>query len=110
MPCAVYKVPGQVAIVLVCLIAGPSHKMNNIADTSLAHKKKEGISYDFIEIRIPFFISNSLLDQICVYNLFMIIACVTTYGFTTNTSAFPMQVSGGGEKASHQADKNADQD
>ncbi|EFR38184.1 hypothetical protein HMPREF9406_0988 [Clostridium sp. HGF2] len=46
MPCAVYKVPGQVAIVLVCLIAGPSHKMNNIADTSLAHslahiKKRE---------------------------------------------------------------------
>ena len=102
--------PGQVAIVLVCLIAGPSHKMNNIADTSLAHKKKEGISYDFIEIRIPFFISNSLLDQICVYILFMIIACVMTYGFTTNTSAFPMQVSGGGVKASHQADKNADQD
>ena len=99
--------PGQVAIVLVCLIAGPSHKMNNIADTSLAHslahiKKRE--------IRIPFFISNSLLDQICVYILFMIIACVMTYGFTTNTSAFPMQVSGGGEKASHQADKNADQD
>ena len=46
LPCAVYKVPGQVAIVLVCLIAGPSHKMNNIADTSLAHslahiKKRE---------------------------------------------------------------------
>lgn len=40
LPCAVYKVPGQVAIVLVCLIAGPSHKMNNIADTSLAHKKR----------------------------------------------------------------------
>ncbi|MCB6288881.1 hypothetical protein LI276_22630, partial [[Clostridium] scindens] len=40
LPCAVYKVPGQVAIVLVCLIAGPSHKMNNIADTFLAHKKK----------------------------------------------------------------------
>ena len=109
MPCAVYKVPGQAAIVLVCLIAGTSHKMNNIADTFLAHKKKREF-IRFIEIRIPFFISNSLLDQICVYNLFMIIACVMTYGFTTNTSAFPMQVSGGGEKASHQADKNADQD
>ena len=40
LPCAVYIVSQMKAIVLVCLIAGTSHKMNTIADTFLAHIKK----------------------------------------------------------------------